>query len=858
MKQEHSDTYPEKFYLSRYSLCSSRLFHHVIAALALFLLFAFAACPLRAKAAGNYNIRNIRDEIQHADTYYWLGMHEKGNVDAFHRGLSHLAAASTLIKKNHHDIPSKDIKQLDLEIKTLFKDLQKQLKVHGDTLYGVFPLLRLIQPTLFSNALTTGTFELVDDPDVMASTTAGYKLCHQVLKSLSAKTQFHLLVNSIPRNIELENEMVNIFNEASGFFIHNQRQLAEILDIDQLKNFNNGKISFTTQQQVNQALETKQFLLLTLRKIDQINNNYFYVLDGQVFNYDKGKTYHCSSMGFSRNRNGQFWPIILSQIALFLMVIFFTYFTVRFKEKKAQIKSLYFSAPIAGFILGRLIPWILVPILSPLAPKPDTLAILSFWWPLGLIFLLFSIPVFIYYLSNNFFQIHTPSLAINNRGNLVIASVALGVCAYLATPIYLYAENKGIIILLALVLASIFLFSFLGTLIDPSESIEHDLFTIIILLLLFVQGGIVAHLEISLIWGYTVTIILLLTFIYCKNRLLEMFIHFKNRLFVAAEGIDKDENKSPTVNANPPKTIEELKTYALNPPFIYETSLFKNLEKRLSKINSGTIRIGVSGSQGIGKTTVITNIFSRITQQFKDPFLTLSGNCPKPLKSVHNDLPYAPFQSILTTTIGIDITGSGDHKVKGIGTLFGTVIHTIIPTFQLSAELNSKPCERCLEDIYYNIAQRLRKLAEKQHVAIFIEDLQWIDKDSTALLAYLLNAFPEEGTNKENKYAVIIILAGDNEKQIKNLLKKDPVKNSLTFREQQEILIHSLNIAPASAKKLIEYIEGGSENQKTLSIKQKGMDWVFKIIYWLAQNNCLELEKKYNQWIINQKINSFP
>jgi tetratricopeptide (TPR) repeat protein len=844
MKQKHS--------LSTLSLCTAPLFHYVLAALALFLLFAFAACPLQAKAAENHNIRNIRDEIQHADTYYWLGMFEKGNVDAFHRGLSHLAAASTLLKKNHHDIPSKDTAQLNLEIETLYKDLHKQLKVHCDTLYGVFPLMRLLQPTLFSDPLATRTFELVDNPDVMASTAAGYKLCHQVLKSLSGRTQFHILFNSIPRNIELENEMVNIFNKASGFFVHNQRELVEIIDVDQLKNFHNGKISFRTQQQINQALDTKQFLLVTIRKIDQINRNYFYIVDGQVYNYDKDKTYHCASMGFSRNRNGQFWPVVLSQIALFLTIIFFPCFTAAIKENEKGLKSLYFAAPIAGFILGRFIPWLLIPVLSPMAPKPDTLAILSFWWPLGLLFFLFTIPVFIYYLSNSFFQTHIPSLAINNRGGLIMVSVALGVCAYLATPIYLYAENKGIMILLALVLASIFLFYHLGNLIDPSESIEHDLLTILILFLLFVQGGIIVHLEVSFIWVYTVILIFLLTFIHYKKVI---FQFLKDQLFKRKKCTDqKTRNISPTVNANPPKTIEELKTYTLNPPFIYETSLFGELKEQLDKANSETIRIGVSGDQGVGKTTVITNILSRKKQQFNDRFLILFGNCPKPLKSAHNALPYAPFQSILATTIGIDIMGSGDHKVKSIGTLFGTIIHTIIPTFQLSAELNSKPCESCLNDVYYNIAQRLRKLSEKQPVAIVIDDLQWIDEDSTALLLYLLKAFPEDRTNNGNKHAVIIILTGDDKEQIKDLLKKNPVEIRLTSEDQQNILMKSLNIAPASATELIKYIEGASENQQSTPMKKKGMNWVFKIIYWLAQNYCLELNKKHNQWIINKKI----
>ncbi len=819
------------------SFCAPTLLRCFITALALFLLFTYSAYPLQAKTTENHYTKNIRDEIQHADTYYWLGMYEKGNVDAFQHGLSHLTVALTLLKKNHQKISSKETAQLNLEIAALHKDLNKQLKVHYDTLYGVFPLIRLIQPTLFIDPLTAGTFELVDNPNVMASTAAGYKLCHKVLKSLSGKTQFHILFNSIPRNIELENEMVDIFNKASGFFVHNQRELVEILDRNQLDNFHEGKISSNTQRQINQALDTKQFLLVTIRKVDQVNQNYFYIVDGQVFNYDKGKTYHSASMGFSRDRNKQLLPVILSQIALFLTIIFFTCFTAPIKGREKRLKPFHFAAPIAGFALGRFIPWIIVPVLSPMAPRPDTLAILSFWWPLSILFFLFTIPVFIYYLSNNFFQTHIPNLAINNRGGWIMVSVALGVCAYLTTPIYLYAGNKGSMIFLALVLASIFLFYHLGNLIDPSESIEHDLLTITILALLFIQGGIIAHLDITFIWIYTALIILLLT-----------SIHYRDYLFSFFRVVGKNyKGESSTINTNPPITIEKLKAYTQNPPFIHETSLIEKLKDQLKDVKSETIRIGISGSQGIGKTTAITKVLSWKKEQFNNQFLILFGNCPKPLNSEHNTLPYSPFQSILATTIGIDITGSGDHKVKSIGTLFGTIIHTIIPTFQLSAELHSKPCEKCLEDIYYNIVQRLKQLAGKQHLAIVIDDLQWIDKDSAALLTFLLNAFPE---NSINNYAVIIILAGDNEKQIKEFLQKDSLKMSLTYREQQEILTKSLNIAPASAEKLIKHIEGESENQQS----KKGMNWVFKVIHWLAQKNCLELDKKHNQWIINQKI----
>jgi hypothetical protein len=169
----------------------------------------------------------IEWHMNHANTYYWFGMAEKGNMDSFQKGIWHLEKAQK--KLEGWGLSDKLLKKYQGEISAMKVDFQEQSDVHSDTLYGVFPLVRLLAPSLFADALATGTFELVDDPAVMAATAAGFALRDQVLERWSSKPQLSAAFTSTPANKALENELLYVFNASGKFFLYNYRDITAAL-----------------------------------------------------------------------------------------------------------------------------------------------------------------------------------------------------------------------------------------------------------------------------------------------------------------------------------------------------------------------------------------------------------------------------------------------------------------------------------------------------------------------------------------------------------------------------------------------------------------------------------------------------
>ena len=82
--------------------------------------------------------QQVENLIQHADTYYWLGLAENGNVDAYKRGLEYLGLARGLAQDS--SISSTDLTEKFLrEITALEQDLREQLKNSKDRFYSFYP-----------------------------------------------------------------------------------------------------------------------------------------------------------------------------------------------------------------------------------------------------------------------------------------------------------------------------------------------------------------------------------------------------------------------------------------------------------------------------------------------------------------------------------------------------------------------------------------------------------------------------------------------------------------------------------------------------------------------------------------------
>ena len=83
-------------------------------------------------ASGNSPVESIEKLIRHADTTYWLGQAEKGDVRLFNRGLSALDQAEVLCQ----ELPGKKKASVQARIDGLRTDIIEQKEMAHDTFVG--------------------------------------------------------------------------------------------------------------------------------------------------------------------------------------------------------------------------------------------------------------------------------------------------------------------------------------------------------------------------------------------------------------------------------------------------------------------------------------------------------------------------------------------------------------------------------------------------------------------------------------------------------------------------------------------------------------------------------------------------
>ena len=189
--------------------------------LTLFVVFFLYSTSLHANS-----LANIEENLIHAETYYWLGIAEQGNMAAFEKGLSYLESATKTAGQGALNEESQE--DVERKISALRSDVEFQADVAHDTFYGVFPLVRLLGSSIFIDSVATRTFELVDDSDVVAVSSAAKILLTQFTKI----DQIDVIFNSTPSNIHLENEALYIFNSNPKFFVHNRKEVVSFLTPD--------------------------------------------------------------------------------------------------------------------------------------------------------------------------------------------------------------------------------------------------------------------------------------------------------------------------------------------------------------------------------------------------------------------------------------------------------------------------------------------------------------------------------------------------------------------------------------------------------------------------------------------------
>ncbi len=349
--------------------------------LLLALLWALGGTPVFANDA-EVKAEQVERELLHAETYYWLGMAEQGGMAAYRKGKQHLQQARKLARQL--DQTEASASNYLSRIHGLQTDLEEQIAIAIDTLYGVFPLTRFLDRSIFAESTTLQTYEVIDDPTVMAATFAAKDLALVTIERWGQRHQLDVVFTSVPQNPQLENETLYVFNSHPKFFVHNLREVVDALDDRQLAEFQDARITDEVKNGLLQAFRVNDVLVVNVRQVDVIDGDFFYVLEAKIYGRNQDTpTHDFAVMGFSRNRNDQFVPILWTN-AVFLLFAYGAFWLQLKVRKRATVRvslAVFAIMPLIAFAVGRCAPWFLGPLLKRISPIPETLAIVSFWFP---------------------------------------------------------------------------------------------------------------------------------------------------------------------------------------------------------------------------------------------------------------------------------------------------------------------------------------------------------------------------------------------------------------------------------------------------------------------------------------------
>lgn len=793
---------------------------------------SFCYCLVVGTVAGQSDVppQRVADEIdsqlRHAETYYWFGMAEQGNLSAFRKGLEHLARARQRVADD--SLPEVERDRYAARIEGLQVDLEEQVEIAHDTLFGVFPLTRFLTRSLFAESTTLDTFEVIDDPTVMAVTFAAKKLALTTITEWKQRHQLDVVFTSVPHNPQLENEALYVFNSHPKFFVHNLREVTDALTPEQLDDFQSGDVTPQMKQRLLDAFGISDLLVVVVRENDIVDGDYFYVVEGDIYDVASDEpAQNFAVMGFSRDRNAWFTPIVLVNVGL-LACAYLAFWLQSRMRRRAAVRSrgwAFAVLPLLAFVVGRVAPWFVGPLLKSISPVPETLAIVSFWIPAFAGITLTLAPMTAFWLiAKRLAKIWTV-FALESRLASSFVGIAAGCAAYLAVSMFLFLQGSAWAVFVPTLVAIFGLAYLFGRSLDSVDECPSA-FAAVSCLVAFAFGTVVFLCDPIGLW----CVAGVATIVWLAPLVLEFQ---KGRTQVAPRviGSGTRQNQSALGASITELEIERIGELAERPRF----QPFANHEvcRKLAApvLDGTTIHLAIYGASGCGLTELARNLSSELVAVVRErggEAIEMQGECPQ---AEDEPRPYAPFQTALAQHFEIELLGSQRGNLDELDAALGEVFQSVVPFAGVLFPASSANVSAVSsgEDIAASIAWTLERIAKRKPVILLIDDAQWLDEASHALLKHLVARFPSGGN------LPIAIIVASHEESVLNALDIEPRHRAQligpTVEEQVQILTSGVGIEPNTARSIVERIGGAT-------VENGGLQWLLQVVSSLARSGA--------------------
>jgi tetratricopeptide (TPR) repeat protein len=768
----------------------------------------------------------IEKYMKHADTFYWFGMKEEGESDSFKYGLKYLNEAEKLLKDDHE---IKDKSKLTNKINALKQDLQMQLDMSKDTLYGNFPLLRVIKPSLFSDDKALGIFEIFDDPAEVSVRGGVHAFRSAIVDEMKNIVQKDIIIVSHPVRPDLENEVAYELNKSHKFFLHNRKEVVSVLSEKELASFDKLQITEDILSKLYHAFNINDLLIVNVNKLDEYHGEHFYLIEGYFYGKDYSLEKSMFNMGFSKDRNFVYLPLLAVHL-IALLSIFIIFKLIKPKSMTANNKPLAveYLWVVLAYFMGFMVPSLIVPFVDNIAPEPEAILQYSFWYPPVIIISVIFGPFLTYIVLSKRFHFLDVFEDIKHDRALFMLITCAGAISYLGQSFIIYIGYSGLVLYLLSFISLLPVAYTLGGFFNLNANISAAKVAFSSLIVLY-AGFVLCKTD----YIYYIPLLLLSLVFLLLSKITSNTK--KTNKSVGESDLYKDNDVDIDIDNFSSSTLKEL---LIKHPFIVFDK-DKDVLNDLAELDDLSKVKCLYGEPGIGKTTLMNNVIKDISDFYKENVIILRGNCDKP---AGEPVGYYPFKQLLRDHFNINSFNPSSNIISKVDKAMDGVFDHVIPFSGLlfPNKEHEKYNQQSKSVMHHSILILLKKLSETKHVVILIDNLQWIDEESSSLLAYLI-----DNSNENTKF-----ILSARTKECFSQYKPDQVLTllPLDYQEKIKLLKDAFKISESVSSDIISRIGShGLSNGELINL--------IETIRYLYNEGYLELSGTLYNWTDKYKKN---
>lgn len=576
---------------------------------------------------------------------------------------------------------------------------------------------------------------------------------------------------------------------------------------------------------VNPVKEPRSIMFVMLREfIDEEGDGYWVQTQQRTFGLtsladldDKPEDLEADkvrvSESLTRDRSRFRFGIVASLVALFGLAVLVHALLSRLIAPHPGGWSNALLLPGGGFLIGLVLTPLIVSASQRGMPAPEAPYLAAAWWPCTAGALSLLLPVGVFRLVAGSAARYVPGTSCHGRWGVAFVPVALGASAAWVRPAC-YEFGIGCVpLVISIVAATGLLVYCFGRAIDLADHFPVGLVPVAIGLALIFGGS--AFLGSSLlVTGVAVV----------AGGMTAAQTIARRRDDLAAGAADSLVRPLPGQGRRPPRTLAELQV-ALDQPLYQPPPEFQQLRQFIEQARmTKSVWIGLVGPSAAGKTAAARQIIGEL-QHGEGELQVLAGRC------VEAGTPYHPLREAFAP-LGLATGLMAARSQRGdINSIFERLADEFIPLwdfFSGVADDDDEDDEAPRPDLMAAVTNALRALLKSRRVALFIDDVQWLDEGSAAVIRHLHENFAP-GTEG----ALLIILAGRDAGPLEQFELQDAVValSSPSEADQQRILQRSFGIEAHSARHLVKALG-------ILSQEAGGLFWLIRAVGDLANEQA--------------------